>query len=239
MDVAIGIDGCKGGWFYFRFNGETCTFGFAPTLIDVLHGVPADARVLIDMPIGLKERGKSERDCDLEARAMLKPLRHASVFAAPCRQASKLEDYALASAKNQKITGRALSRQCWGIVPKIREVDEWLRSRDGDRHSIRLRESHPELVFRGLAGGPMSANKKTREGFAERMTILQIFEPVAKTSIAAAYLAHGGFEANRDDIVDAYALALCARHPDRWRGVPEVPSLDPKGLEMQMTYLRP
>lgn len=237
MTVAIGIDGCKGGWFFFRFDGDTGTFGVAPTLIDALDGVPPDAHVLIDIPIGLRERGKAERECDVEARALLRPLRHSSVFAAPCRQASKLDDYEAASRKNRQVTGRSLTRQCWGIVPKIREVDELLRARD--RIGGTLWEAHPELVFRGLAGGPMSANKKTREGFAERMTILQIFEPDAKTYIAAAFLAHGGFDAGRDDIVDAYVLALCAKHPGRWRCVPEDPVTDPKGLVMQMVYMQP
>ncbi|TDJ47209.1 MAG: DUF429 domain-containing protein [Gammaproteobacteria bacterium] len=237
MTVAIGIDGCKGGWFFFRFDGDTGTFGVASDITEVLEGVPPDAHVLIDIPIGLKERGKVERECDVEARALLRPSRHSSVFSAPCRQASQLDDYESASKKNKKITGRSLSRQCWGIVPKIREVDELLRARN--RIGGTLWEAHPELVFRGLAGGPMSANKKSREGFAERMTILQIFEPDAKTYIAAAFLAHGGFDAGRDDIVDAYVLALCAKHPGRWRRVPEVPVTDPKGLVMQMVYMQP
>ena len=71
-----------------------------------------------------------------------------------------------------------------------------------------IREAHPELLFRGLAGGPMTYNKQTRDGFAERMTILQIFQPEAKTLIAAAFLAHGGYEAARDDVVSTAAETL-------------------------------
>jgi predicted RNase H-like nuclease len=100
-----------------------------------------------------------------------------------------------------------------------------------------MREAHPELLFRGLAGGPMTHPKHTRDGFAERMTILQLFEPGAKTLIAAAFLAHGGFDAARDDVVDAFILAMCAQHPGRLRTVPEDPPADPKGLPMQMVYL--
>ena len=102
---------------------------------------------------------------------------------------------------------------------------------------INIREAHPELLFRGLAGGPMSHSKQTRDGFAERMTILQIFQPEAKTLIAAAFLAHGGYEAARDDVVDAFVLAMCARHPGRLKTLPEEPPTDPRGLPMQMVYM--
>ncbi len=235
MTVAIGIDGCKAGWFFFRFEDGVGTFGVAASVAEILDAAPPHTHALIDIPIGLKERGKTERDCDRLAREMLRPKRHSSVFPAPCRQALREADYAAANARNQRVTGRALSRQSWGIAPKIREVDDYLRASEAARG--KLRESHPELVFCGLAGGPMSANKKTRDGFAERMTILQLYEPDAKTWIASAFLAHGGFEASRDDVVDAFALALCAQHPGRWRMLPETPATDPKGLNMNVVYM--
>ena len=235
MTVAIGIDGCKSGWFFFRFEDGVGRFGAAATIAEILDNEPADTRALIDLPIGLHERGKAERDCDLMARELLRPRRHSSVFPAPCRQALKEEGYAAASAKNKKVSGRSLSRQSWGIAPKILEVDDYLRGSQRAREM--LFEAHPEVVFRGLAGGPMSANKKTRDGFIERMTILKIYESDAETWIASAFLAHGGFEAVRDDVVDAYALALCAKHPARWRSLPEEPPLDPKGLPMRMVYM--
>jgi len=235
MTVAIGIDGCKDGWFYFRFEDDIGTFGVAATIGEILDAAPADTHALIDIPIGLKERGKTERECDLLARDMLRPKRHSSVFPAPCRQALKQPDYAAAGDKNRKVTGRALSRQTWGIAAKILEVDDYLRSSQRAREIVF--EAHPEVVFCGLAGGPMNANKKTRDGFTERMTILQIFESDAKTYIASAFLAHGGFEAARDDIVDAYVLALCAKHPGRWRMLPPEPPTDPRGLPMSMVYL--
>lgn len=235
MTVAIGIDGCKAGWFFFRFEDGVGTFGAAASIGAILDDAPPGTSALIDMPIGLKERGKTERDCDLRARDMLRPRRHSSVFPAPCRQALRQKDYDSASQKNVKITGRSLSRQTWGIAPRIREVDDYLRA-SGAARAI-LYEAHPEVVFCGLAGGPMTANKKTRDGFTERMTILQIYEPDAQTYIASAFLAHGGFEAARDDVVDAYALALCAKHPGRWRTLPEDPPSDPKGLPMRIVYM--
>lgn len=235
MAIAIGIDGCKGGWFYFLFDDGVWKFGVEETVTDILSDVQGDAHVLIDIPIGLKERGKTERECDIAAREMLRPKRHSSVFPAPCRQALQIDSYERAAEKNQKVTGRKLSRQTWGLVPKIREVDELLRRYPQAKDVVR--EAHPELLFRGLAGGAMAHNKKTREGFTERMTILQLFEPDAKSLIATAFLTHGGFEATRDDVVDAFALAICAQHPARLKTLPANPPIDPKGLPMQMVYL--
>jgi len=235
MTVAIGIDGCKTGWFYFRFEDGVGTFGVAASIGEILDRAPPGACALIDIPIGLKERGKTERECDLLARAMLRPTRHSSVFPAPCRQALKQPDYAAAAAKNRQITGRALSRQSWGIAQKIREVDDYLRA--SERARGLLHEAHPEVVFCGLAGGPMSANKSTRDGFTERMTVLQMYEPDAKTWVASAFLAHGGFDVARDDVVDAYALALCAKHSGHWRRLPAETVTDPKGLPMHIVYM--
>ena len=235
MTVAIGIDGCKSGWFYFRFDGAVATFGAVETVDQILVHAPDDAQVLIDIPIGLKERGRTERQCDLDARELLSPLRQSSVFPAPCRQALNAGSYQKAVEKNRKVLGRGLSRQTWNIMSKIREVDDSIRR--SQRLRKILKEAHPELLFRGLAGGPMSHNKQTREGFTERMTILKIFDTEAETLISSAFLAHGGFDAGRDDIVDAFILAHGARQPTKRRTGPEQPPTDPKGLPMQMVYL--
>lgn len=232
--VAIGIDGCADGWLFFRFEGEAATFGVRERVIDILRGEPADACVLIDMPIGLRGRGKQERRCDVEVRASLGP-RRASVFAAPLRPVLKAGSYADANAQQKRLSGRGLSKQAWNILPKIRELDELLQAEPQARQM--LREAHPELLFAGLAGGPMSHAKKTRSGFTERMTILSIMHPHAEALIASAFLAHGGFEAARDDVVDAFVLALCARRPTQLVSVPAEPEADPKGLPMQMVYL--
>lgn len=232
--VAIGIDGCADGWFYFRFDGDLVTFGVHDRVADIVAAEPGDSCVLIDIPIGLRARGKHERQCDIEARARLGP-RRSSVFAAPLRSVLKAKDYATANSQQKKLSGRGLSRQTWNILPKIREVDELLQSETRLRKV--LHEAHPELLFASLAGGPMSHPKKTRDGFTERMTILSILHPDAEPLIASAFLAHGGFEASRDDVVDAFVLALCARKPTRLQSIPADAETDPKGLPMQIVFL--
>jgi len=82
MGAALGIDGCRSGWFWFRFNAGVGTFGVAGTLAELLADFPDGGCALIDIPIGLRARGKRERLCDIEARERLGP-RRASVFAAP------------------------------------------------------------------------------------------------------------------------------------------------------------
>ena len=234
MTTAVGIDGCKSGWFYFRFDDELATFGVVDQLAELLDTLPDDACALIDMPIGLRARGKRERQCDIETRQKLGP-RRSSVFAAPLRPVLRAKDYATANAQQKRLSGRGLSRQSWNLVPKIRELDTLLLQQS--RAQAIFHEAHPELLFAGLAGGPMSHPKKTRDGFTERMTILSILHPDAETLVASAFLAHGGFEAARDDVVDAFVLALAARKREQLLGLPAEAERDPKGLAMQIVYL--
>ena len=233
--AAIGVDGCKAGWFYFRFAESALTFGVVESFADLMKDVVADDCILVDIPIGLLERGRRERACDVAARAALSPKRGASVFSAPARQALRARSYEEALAKNKRALGRGLSRQTWGIVPKVREVDELLAKSETARHVVR--ETHPEICFWGLLGGPMEHTKKTRDGFLERLNILKLIEPAAEQMIAAAFLTHGGYEAARDDIVDAFVAALCARSASELMTLPQEPELDRRGLRMEIAYL--
>jgi len=54
-----------------------------------------------------------------------------------------------------------------------------------------------------------------------------------------AFLKHGGFEAARDDIVDALVAALCAAYCEECQTLPAELELDAEGLRMQMVYWRP
>jgi predicted RNase H-like nuclease len=235
MKIAIGVDGCKAGWFFFRFQGSSITFGVTETIAEIIEELTEDDCILIDIPIGLLEGGNRERSCDLAARKALSPRRGSSVFPAPCRQALSARSYEDALAINRRVLGRGLSKQSWAIAPKIRELDEILASSGTARRSIR--ESHPEICFWGLMGGPMEFQKKSREGFVERMNILKLVEPRSEQMIAIAFLMHGGFEAARDDVVDAFVLAVCARAAANLRSLPAQPQSDPRGLLMEMAYV--
>ena len=75
------------------------------------------------------------------------------------------------------------------------------------------------------------------DGFTERMTILSILHPDAETLVASAFLAHGGFDASRDDVVDAFVLALAASRADELTDLPVEPEVDPQGLPMRISYV--
>ena len=232
---AWGVDGCKKGWFCIGIDSNRAEYRVVASLKELVDVVPDDTTVLIDIPIGLLEQGSTERRCDLDARRLLSPVRHSSVFPVPCRQAIDLDSYEAASELNRKILGRGLSKQSHAIAPKIAKVDELVRAKTASRPVIR--EVHPEVCFAALAGHAMDYNKKTREGFHERLAVLEPLVPLARETIADAFLEHGGFEVARDDIVDAMVAALCARHIDECHTLPESPPIDSKGLPMEMVYL--
>lgn len=119
-------------------------------------------------------------------------------------------DYAAANAlgKSQGTEGGGgLSRQAWGILPKIREIDAAIKPRD----QARLGEGHPEVAFCRLNGSaPCRHSKRTPEGLRERREILSghaivnadaLFEDLKKSAPRSVAC---------DDVFDACALALTA-----------------------------
>ncbi len=231
---SFGVDGCREGWFYFGLADGNAEFGVVSQLQDLLQRTEAESPVFVDIPIGLLEGGECERLCDLEARKVLSPRRGSSVFPVPSRPAIYAENYREALRRNRRALGKGLSKQSWAITPKIREVDELLQSRPDLRTLVR--EVHPEICFWALTGKPALHSKKTRVGFRERLSTLESHLPDAAAMVAAAFLEHGGFEAQRDDIVDALVLALCASHAGECSTLPATPELDASGLQMEMVY---
>lgn len=253
---AVGVDGCKAGWFHFTTGDDGFDFGVSPDLDALAAIMPKRGRrptVLIDIPIGLLEspsdlpavpsaavpgsRPGSVRDrgCDAAARQVL-GARSSSVFPAPMRQVLDCPDYAKANATERALSGLGLSRQTYGIVPKIREADVFVQGAKTRR--CRLREAHPEVCF-WAANGQRSLlhPKKSDAGFRERMSILETLWPEAEVAVAKAYLWTKRAEVARDDIVDALILALTARLPSqRLKTFPARPRKDPRGIPMEMVY---
>jgi len=65
------------------------------------------------------------------------------------------------------ITCRRLSKQTYSIIPKIREVDEYLIKHP--EMQGRLSETHPEVCFWALSDNAMKFSKKRRAGREERL----------------------------------------------------------------------
>ncbi|MEO1129195.1 MAG: DUF429 domain-containing protein [Planctomycetota bacterium] len=226
-----GVDGCRGGWVVAV--GELADDAITSVRItvvgalrDVLH--ESAAHIAVDMPIGLpNEAVPGGRSADRAARALLGP-RKSSVFSPPVRGVLACEAYqdALRVMRASSSHGIGLTKQCWNIVPKIREVDDLLRQ-DTDARG-RIVEAHPEVCFAAMAGGPMQHRKATTAGDDERRRALRAVGIVIDTA------AHASRDVKPDDILDAYACMWTAGRRARGTAarVPESDERDAQGLQM-------
>ena len=124
--------------------------------------------------------------------------------------------------------------QSWGIVPKIRELDAFLRSHP--RLQPLVWEAHPEVSFRKMGGrlAPLHA-KKSPEGRLERQRLISTrFGSAYKQALGG--LPPGGWA--MDDLLDAFAVLWTARRIAEGRAVtlPSGPPLDAFGLRMAIAF---
>jgi predicted RNase H-like nuclease len=224
-----GVDGCRGGWLMVCLGHDGTPEDASWTLSPDWAGLPLEgfAYVAVDMPIGLPDWGPCT--CDRLARKLL-PGAGSTVFPAPSRAMLDAPDYVAANAWG-KAHGAGLSKQAWNIIPRIRELDRAITRSDQDR----IRETHPELVFRHLAGSPRLPPKKSPEGAAARRALLARagFGLIDRWTTA---LPKG--LAAEDDLLDACALALAARRMANGEAVrlPPEPERDARGLAMEIWY---
>lgn len=137
---------------------------------------------------------------DVLARQALGP-RRSSIFMTPVRATLAHLAYAEASAENMRLTNKGISRQAFGLIPKIRQVDEWVC-----HAGARVVEVHPELSFAELAGAPLSTRKTTWAGAVERHRLL------AGARIDLPHDLGGvGEQVAIDDVLDAAAAAWTAQ----------------------------
>jgi predicted RNase H-like nuclease len=180
------------------------------------------AVVGIDIPIGLPRRGP--RACDVEARRMIGP-RRSSVFPAPIRGVLEATTYGEAVARCRALSGKGLSRQAFGLLSKVRDVDR-VMTPQRQRHLV---EVHPEASFTALAGSPMAHYKKTPAGRAERLGALRTVFPDIDRH---AEVRIDGV--SPDDVLDAHAVTWSAR---RWLARAHIQlggQVDERGLRMEI-----
>jgi len=231
----LGVDGCRAGWIAAKLNlsGGALTVSIVKSFSDILAEPGAGAAmIIVDMPIGLAEHGK--RACEIEARKLLKPLRHSSVFSAPRRPMLAFDQYAAANewGKRHDAEGGGLSKQAWMITPKIREIDETITAED--QHHIG--EGHPEIAFWRLNGGePCRHPKRKPAGAAERLALLRRHGVADAAKLFEQIKAEAGSGVARDDVYDACALALTAQARLEGRAVHlSAGETDAKGLAMEI-----
>ena len=232
--LLMGIDGCRAGWIVAASDVHLSTLAFdlVPDLEPVIARVErAGGVIAIDIPIGLSDGGP--RDCDREARRRLGRPRGSSVFPAPCRAALRARDYRMACALSRRAGGVALSRQCFAIIGKIRELDV----RMTPARQAFVREAHPELVFAVLdgRGRGLVESKKTEAGERARRRLLRGVAPDFDPAAVRAGLGRGGVA--RDDVIDAVACLVAARRvaSGTMLVLPEGPvPRDARGLRMEI-----
>ena len=236
----VGVDGCPDGWLAVAYDDSG--FGAADVFARVtdLWAAHRDAdRILIDVPIGLRESSGEPRACDSAARGVLSPERHHSVFPTPVRAAARESSYDAAKAVQEARTDGSLNRQTWGITPKIGAVDRFLLDTPAARGVVR--ESHPEVCFRSFAGSPMTYSKtrQPKRAFWERLAALRAVEPDVYDHLWAATESGLDGDASDDDLLDAFVVALTARGVGSGlKTLPPDPETDPRGLPMEIVYRR-
>jgi predicted RNase H-like nuclease len=193
----LGLDGCRDGWVAVTLEeGRVCDVEVVADLGAALAGGPHDA-VGVDIPIGLTDG--PVREADRAARALL-GRRASSVFSAPPRGvldafvAGTVTTHAEATAVAVATTGKGMSVQAWGLVPKVAEVDALVAA------GVELAEVHPEVAFAALAGAPVE--RKTSWGGLERRRELLLARGI---ELPATF--HGADRCAPDDVLDA---AVCA-----------------------------
>jgi predicted RNase H-like nuclease len=236
MPWVAGVDGCRAGWLVALVDARAQRFGqhhlrLCPHFDEVLHLCPAATVIAVDMPIGLLlESQPGGRECDRQARRLL-GRRASSVFTPPSRRLLHATHY-------EQVRAHGLSRQAFGILPKIREIDQLLTP----ELQRTVYEAHPELAFTALTGTPMQHNKKTPAGRQERLQALvqaatpcwpamhhvftQALQMFPRTQVAA------------DDILDACALTWTAYRitTSQANRLPALPPVDRRGLRMEIWY---
>jgi predicted RNase H-like nuclease len=193
----LGADGSQGGWVVVTLaDGQVDDVAVVADLGEAIAGRTSHA-VGVDMPIGLTDG--PVRDADRAARAAL-GRRASSVFSAPLRVvvdafvAGEVTTHADATALAVATTGRGMSVQAWGLVPKVAEVDALVTA------GLDVAEVHPEVAFASLAGSPV-ARKTSWAGLERRRALL------LACGIELPVTFEGADRCTPDDVLDA---AVCA-----------------------------
>jgi len=236
----VGIDGCKYGWIAIKI-GEDAQFSISKhsDFNSIFKEYPSAEKYLVDMVIGLADENHP-REVEYFARQKLKPNRTSSVFTPPCRAAVYAKNYDTAKKKNIAILGKSFSIQAWNIVPKIREIDEFILG--NEVYKNRIFEAHPEVCFASLNNQiPMVFKKKEKVGIEERINLLQSIFPKSKEIFEQGNTHFLKKEVKSDDLADALGLAVTGYLGMKYGFhflFPKEKKQDIHGLEMNMIFYK-
>ena len=200
----IGADGCKGGWITCVLDHGKLRMERYDSVEKLVNTYPEFDAFLIDMAIGLQSSADQLRPDDIARKEL--GSHSSSVFPIPCRQAVYADSEEEQKQANIRVLGKSLAKQSISIIPKIRELDEFLNSRP--EYKNRILESHPELDFARLNGSAVMTRKKEHQGFSERVGILKKYLP--GESFYGMRERAKELRCNPDDLLDAVCLAVTA-----------------------------
>jgi predicted RNase H-like nuclease len=228
-----GTDGCPAGWLCLIEELETRRIGskIFPSFAELADALAVNV-IAIDIPIGLTDSGA--RACDVEARKLLGPKRGSSVFPAPIRGVLNAPNHKKANALSQRLCGKGVSIQAYGIYRKIVEVDDVLRARPDLRD--RVIEVHPEVTFAHWRGAPIVETKRKQPGRAIRRALID--RHFGSEAFEAVRHRYKRSEAADDDILDAFAALWTAERIVNGEAItiPSPPERDSAGLPMRIVY---
>jgi predicted RNase H-like nuclease len=238
--LVAGVDGCRGGWLCVTVDAASgdAQEAFVLARIEPLFARADVATIAVDIPIGVPDLASAGgRACDVALRRQL-GARQSSVFAVPARAALGEDDFARASeaALAHSEPPRRVSRQCFHLFPKIREVDALMTPETQHR----VIECHPEGAFWAMNGRMALAEPKKvkSQPFPPGLGLRHLL--LARSGFAPAFLAGQRFRpaiAGEDDFLDACACAWTARRVLRGEAVrfpDDDPPRDPRGLRMEI-----
>lgn len=230
MTIVCGVDGCRAGWFavFHDLSNSRRWWRVFPSIDAIASCADAPSVIAIDVPIGLSDIGA--RECDLEARRLIGP-RRSSVFPAPIRPVLAASTYREACEMRRHVEEKSLSMQAWAIVPKIREIDDALRSNPALRQVVH--EVHPEACF-------FEMNKKThlqysKKRVAGREERLAILRPEFGAALTTA-LTPRPDGCKSDDVLDAFSAVWTAARISSGAAysLPSSPARDSCDLSMEI-----
>ena len=232
---AAGVDGCRSSWICVaKIRGKALSAFIAPSIETLVARLPDDCVIGIDIPIGLPAR--DSRQCEILARRLVGP-RRSSVFPVPLRVA--LKGHTREEACDLQVPahgrGKRIGVQTWAIMPKIIEVDAYLRA--DLRRANRIIEVHPEVSFCCWNGGtPLTESKKTAPGRRLRSGLIDSRWRADRQRLEQHLAKQHRGEWALDDLYDAFAVLWTATRYARGESqcLPEAAELDSTGLTMRI-----
>lgn len=198
QNTVAGIDGARGEWVIAQFDGTSMRWTVAENVGAAIAATATCSTVGVDMPLSMPSL--SYRASEIAAKKFLGRAR-SSIFHTPVAAVLTAQSYGEACAISREVTGKAISKQTWFLLPGIRA---W-REAHFDRE--RIVEVHPECSFRVMHPETAFASKKSGRGAGQRLAALASWIDPHNITEGLATLPEGPI---LDDALDAAVAAWSA-----------------------------